>query len=189
MPYTLNLIKMGVNSFVPFSDKIPGMQDAETAQFSKRKERNRINIAKSMKQAIKEGKLEASYSSAVDKINESAQKNLTEASYLKNQYAFDQINKLGPLLDVFVPGSGIVASNLAQAATAKNLYQYAEQAPSTTETALKLGQVAASTLLAVSSPLWMPLVTPLITTSVIAMGVAALFGTTLTLDAVGYLRG
>jgi hypothetical protein len=184
MSYTLGIIKAGLESFVPFADKIPGMQQGKHVQFNKKNEQNRIKIAKSMKHAIKTGKINSSYSEAANKLQKNAKKNLVEASYAKSQYACDQMSKLSTFCNVIIPDSGAVISNMARTQSALNLHQYAKKSSNYLETATKVGKFTASILFDITSPIWVPLVAP----PVVAVGVSALFATTLALDGLNYFR-
>ena len=185
MSYTLNLIQAGVNAVVPFADKIPGMENNAPEKISKKQEEMRLKVARSMQKAIQEGRLSPSYASAVANMEEKAQTNTSEANYSNAQYGLDQLGKLSPILNVVIPGSGIVAKTAAQLGTVQNLKRYAEEAPSTKDTLIKTAKFAGPILAGFTAPFWMPYVT----TTVIATGAAAILCTTLTLDGLSYYRG
>ncbi len=185
MSYTMSLIQTGVSAVVPFADKIPGMENTAPKKISKKQEQTRLKVAQSMQKAIKEGRLDPSYSTAVTNMQTKAQKNISEANYSNTQYGLDQLGKLSPVLDAVIPGSGIIAKTAVQVGTVQNLKRYADETPSTKDTLLKTAKFAAPILAGLTAPFWMPFVTPV----VIATGAAAVVSTAIALDGLSYYRG
>ena len=189
MSYTLSLIRKAALTFIPLGDCIPGVRN--NSSINTKEEQNRLKVAHAMQKAIGNGKLDATYEGAVDKMAEKAQRKLAEAHYAQGSYGCDQLAKVSTFIDLVspIPGSGVIASHVANIARTPTFYQYTKDNPSTKDQVMKTAQIAFPIIAAATAPLWMPLLDPLMTASAIATGVGAVLGSALALDTINYIRG
>lgn len=181
MSYTVSLVGYVVESVVPYGDKLLGNEKS----VNEKDLINRRNVAKSMKKAIHKGDLSESYLRPVEDMERNVTQKIVKNARESSRYVYDQISKLAPALNIFIPGFGACANAVAHAGNAKSLCEFAANA-ATLQSAVS--EVAKYAIPAVGSALIVPIITPLATTAVIGTGVATVLGTTLAADAFNYLR-
>jgi len=189
MLYTLGAIRFGANMVIPFADKIPGLANNNKNEVAQAK--NRINVAKSMKKSMENGKLPLSYLEVVDKMQAVAQKKIADHDYNNKQYIYNQFGKTAKILDKFIPGSGIadMGNQVVNEGKIGNLRDYAKDCPSIKNTVYK-------TMTAAVLPFFVPsllstaksVAEPYLTVPIIIAAATVAAAVPLTIDAISYFR-
>jgi hypothetical protein len=184
MSYIKSLIIFGIDTFIPFGDKIPGLHDS-TPKISKREQRVRLNVSRAMKRAIKKDENKNGFlAQGANNIKASAAK---YSQHTKNDYICSQIGKTAHFVDYIIPGSGVVASSVSHINKAQNLSEYVTKDLSTKQQIFKVAKTAAPLIAWTTSSLWQPLL-PTVTKELVAVGAVAVLGTTLALDAISCIK-
>ena len=182
MSYTMALFGTIIQSVIPFGDKL---LTAATPKINKKDTANRVNVAKAMQKAIREGNLDESYSTAVHGMETRNREKLVANRLENGQYIYEQVGKMGPALNILVPGSGEVVGAVCHAGKTQHMCEYITQNNNLQKT---VTQVAKFVLPVVGTALLAPVVAPLITTGLIVAGVTTVVGTALVADTVNYLK-
>lgn len=182
MSVTNSLLVMVVENVVPFGDKL---LPASAPKSNPRDVANRLKVAKSMQRAIRKGDLSESYGEAVEKMENNAKQKLSANTLENSNYFYEQVSKVSSALNLLIPGAGKCTDALAHLGKATALCQYADQTGDVRGTVIQVAKYAIPT---VGSVLLVPAVVPLLTTTVVATGVGAVFGTALIADTFNYFR-
>lgn len=185
MNNTTNLVKMGIHQFVPYSQNIPGM--GQPPSINKKEEKQRLATARLMERAIKNGELSATYAEPVKEMKGKAAERLNKASFEASQSQLAQAGKIATIAKFFIPDAAPALANLTLAAKVATIYAEIGTM-STTDLAVNVAKVALPLIGSASTPLWMPMVAPLLTAKTAVVGVGALIGSVVAMDAVIYFR-
>ena len=187
MSYTFSLVRSIVDSFVPFSDRLPFMDDdpAQPAR-SKNSQRVRLNFARTV---LRRSPQNLHLQAAAKKILEEEKTQQAEACLTRQAYAQAQISKLASPVDLLVPGSGTVMTTVATAGSIITTQQKGAQNGYTSRKFLK---TAASLIVSIGSivcaPVIAPVVMPYVTAATAGAVAGGVLGTAVTLDIVNTVR-
>lgn len=200
MSYTQSLIRMGLDC-LPFADQIPYMQQ-KAPVISKKEERARLNVAKAMQKAMKEGTLPSTPAlrqsvkqmkkEATTRLNEQKTHQIKKKCESGAAYLCNQVAKAGPLLNL-IPGAGILPVGASYANKVITGFYWSAEAPSLAVKAQKVGLILAPVALSQVTPYILPTITECVTPilvnnlPIIAGGSAAAVGAFLAVDA--YVHG
>lgn len=187
MNATISLINIGGDRFIPFYDSLLGINKSTASSINKKEEKQRLSVARQMERSIKEGKLSSSYLDPVRNMKQQAIKKLNQASFQAEEHKLVQTGKIAFIIDLLIPGTGAPLKHLARAGRCKNVHAHAGVALGTREVATKTAQLAFPVIAAVTSSYWMPIVAPFMTTTSVVIGLTALTGSALTVDAIHYM--
>lgn len=163
MGYAEFLFKAAVNSFIPFADKIPGMEEEKGARINKKEEKQRLAIGKAMEKSINQGEFDPSYLKAAQTMQQKAADKLYEHNLAEDQYFYVQLGKAVDLVGYIAPASTLLvaAKQIQHIGNAKALYDNSKERP------LKnvVEKVASFAFLVWGVPAVLPLATSLVSPS------------------------
>ncbi len=141
----LSFINYNCHAFIPFADKLPGI---EKTHVNLNEQKRRRSAALRMKKNIKE--IHHLTLDILNKMELKAKRELFNERHKKKQYFIDQLGKASFLIGKCTPGLEFWINILTRSFKFKNLTNYIKHSPSHKDTLIKITQF----LVTLTSPLW-----------------------------------